>query len=485
MGTAPPAGRASAAGPFATIARLAVCVAPPAHVREYSGKSRLAQHPTRRCAAVRGETRPQCARRYRRALESNGRRGTPRVHLGHCSNARDARRAGPAVCHAHCAGGLLGCLGGHAGLLARPATTLAWHRHVCKHWRAEAPADRPFARLTPLRTFLSTSCAAPGAREAGPGDWPHGWQFHASRTRSLYFRDRVLLPTLEPAQQALLLSQSGPQAAAWLTAIPADRSTSLPPEVMQIALRRRLRLPLPLGPRICGQHGHGCRRRLDPWGDHALACTRSGLLARRAKLVEQAWLAVCREAVGAEGHVVPQQWLSHTSAPGVPTSDRRRLDLVVYGASPQGLALCCDATLVSPITGASAPHPRADHTPGIALRMAESRKRATYPELQRGGGQRLFVLAVEVGGRWKDDSQALVRQLVRVRALRAPPALRAAASSAWTRRWWGMLSTAVQHAVGGTALGAPVSKGAAGCEPALDHVLALAEPAGPSRLPLR
>ena len=69
----------------------------------------------------------------------------------------------------------------------------------------------------------------------------------------------------------------------------------------------------------------------------------------------------------------PRQWLSHTSAPGVPTTDRRRLDLVVYGASPQGLALCCDATLDSPITGASAPHPRADHTPGIALRMAESR----------------------------------------------------------------------------------------------------------------
>ena len=63
--------------------------------------------------------------------------------------------------------------------------------------------------------------------------------------------------------------------------------------------------PLPLGPGLCGQHGHGCRRRLNPWGDHALACTRSGLLARRAKLVEQAWLAVCREAVEAEGHVVP------------------------------------------------------------------------------------------------------------------------------------------------------------------------------------
>ena len=41
--------------------------------------------------------------------------------------------------------------------------------------------------------------------------------------------------------------------------------------------------------------------------------------------------------------------------------------------------------------------------------MAEGRKHATYPELQRGGGQRLFVLAVEVRGRWNADSQALVR----------------------------------------------------------------------------
>ena len=96
---------------------------------------------------------------------------------------------------------------------------------------------------------------------------------------------------------------------------------------------------------------------------------------------------------------------------GCRTRRRQESRRQTAGASPQDLALCCDATLVSPITGASAPHPRADHTPGIALRMAESRKRATYPELQRGGGQRLFVLAVEVGGRWNADSQALVRQL--------------------------------------------------------------------------
>ena len=49
---------------------------------------------------------------------------------------------------------------------------------------------------------------------------------------------------------------------------------------------------------------------------------------------------VAREAVGAEGQVVPQQWLAHTTATGVPADDRRRFDLVVSGATANGEALC-------------------------------------------------------------------------------------------------------------------------------------------------
>ena len=162
----------------------------------------------------------------------------------------------PALCAANDAANLLRSVG--------------WH---------ECPAWATLAHMT---------AQPPRAREAGPGDWPHGWH-----------------------------------AGAWLAAVPSGTATSLPQEVMQIALRRRLRLQLPLGPGCCGQEGHGCRRRLDPWGDHALARTRTGLLARRAKLVQRTWLAVCREAVGAEGHVVPQQRLAHTSVPGVPSTDRR------------------------------------------------------------------------------------------------------------------------------------------------------------------
>ena len=82
------------------------------------------------------------------------------------------------------------------------------------------------------------------------------------------------------------------------------------------------------------------------------------------RLVERAWIAVCFEVVGPEGHVVPQHWLTHTSAPNTVCAS-----IVVYGASQQGLALCCDATLVSPITRGRAA-PRAEQTAGVALQAA-------------------------------------------------------------------------------------------------------------------
>ena len=86
---------------------------------------------------------------------------------------------------------------------------------------------------------------------------------------------------------------------------------------------------------------------------------------------------------GAE--VVLQQWLVPTPAPGVQPQDRRRLDLIVYGATTRGGALCCDATLVSPLTRTGHPQPRAVQIDGAALQVAERRKQAAYPELTRGG----------------------------------------------------------------------------------------------------
>ena len=165
-------------------------------------------------------------------------------------------------------------------------------------------------------------------------------------------------PASPPAGQALLRSQAGPHASAWLTAIPSEEGATLTPNLMHIALRRRLRLPLPPAAQRCGQGAgrHGCGGALDPLGDHALACPRSGLLARRAHLLEHAWIRVAREAVGSEGRVVPQPWLAHTNL-ATAVDDRRRLDLLIHGATPRGEALACDVTLVSPLHPQWPAHP--------------------------------------------------------------------------------------------------------------------------------
>ena len=167
---------------------------------------------------------------------------------------------------------------------------------------------------------------------------------------------------------------------------------------MLIALRRRLRLPLPVAQGRCGAHGPGCGAAVDVYGDHYAACPRTGLLARRAKPLERAWIRVVREALGPEGQVVPQQWLVRTPAPGVDPDDRRRLDFVAYGATQLGEALCCDVTLVSPLARDGRPQPSSTTRDGAALAVAERRKRAAYPELLRRGPQRLCVLACETGG---------------------------------------------------------------------------------------
>ena len=317
-----------------------------------------------------------------------------------------------------------------------------------------------------------------------PGERSQGWQHHGSRACSTHFRETELLPALPPPAQAMLRSQSGPHAAAWLGAIPGEAGSALPPDRMLLAMRRRLRLPLPIAPHRCGAHGHGCGAAVDAFGDHHAACPRTGLLARRAKPLEHAWVRIAREAVGPEGQVVPQQWLARTSAPGVDSADRRRLDFVVYGATPLGEALCCDVTLVSPLTREGRAQPSAASRDGAAIAVAERRKRAAYPELLRPGPQRLCVLACEAGGRWSVESIRLVTQLVRLRAQRAPAALRLVARQGWLRRWWGFLSIAQQSTLAATLLGTPYVAGSLpGAQlPPLGDVLHDAAPPSPSLL---
>ncbi|CAE7943931.1 unnamed protein product [Symbiodinium sp. KB8] len=281
------------------------------------------------------------------------------------------------------ADGLVHELDGEPAQPCLRAAALAAHRLAEAGWEARPDWD---------------ACARGAGRPAVDGELGlgnPGWQRHAVLALHTSFRERVLLPTLTPAARAVLHSQSGPHAGMWLAAIPSDAASTLTPDLMHVALRRRLPLPL------TGRRSKSTPTATTTSPALAQACCHG--VASLSSDVERAWAQVAREAVGPEGRVVPQQWLAHTTAPQVRTDDRRRLDFVVYGATTTGEALCCDATLVSPLTRAGRPIHGAHARAGVALDAARRRKVARYPELTRGGPQRLVVLAAEVGGRWNDE----------------------------------------------------------------------------------
>ena len=161
------------------------------------------------------------------------------------------------------------------------------------------------------------------------GVWPHGWQKPAARVLNISYRERLLCSS-PPSSRALLRSQAGAHAGEWLRAIPTDEGTQLLPLDMQLALRRRLHLPLPLAASRCGGQGKpGCRALVDQFGDHRAACARSGLLARRAPILERAWVRVAREAVALVWRQMTDAgWTSASMArPGGVNSDVTRSSL--------------------------------------------------------------------------------------------------------------------------------------------------------------
>ena len=66
-----------------------------------------------------------------------------------------------------------------------------------------------------------------------------------------------MVSSLPSAVKVMLRSQAGPRAGAWLRAIPSDSNISFTPQYFILALRRRLRLRLPLTGARDGNHGIG------------------------------------------------------------------------------------------------------------------------------------------------------------------------------------------------------------------------------------
>ena len=280
-------------------------------------------------------------------------------------------------------------------------------------------------------------------QRAEPGEFRHGWQYHATSRRETYYREAVVMPRRDRPSQALLRSQAGRCAGEHLTVLPLNEELRWENAKLRALLLRRLRLPLDLDSRQCR-----CGRALDALGDHRAACSTCGVLKTRAVPLERMWARVGREA-GAR--VRTNAYLRNLNVLNVGPQDDRHLEVVASGlAAHHGAQVAVDATLVSPLTRDGKARPRAHWQDGAALLDARKDKAKTYPELQSSRRCRLVTAGMEVGGRWDEEAYEFLLELAYAKAEQAPAVLKSSATHSWLRRWTALLSKAAMDSFAST-----------------------------------
>ena len=199
--------------------------------------------------------------------------------------------------------------------------------------------------------------------------------------------------------------------------------TTYQPHIFRILLLRRLRLALPLSARRCR-----CRRILDPLGDHRSACAQAGVFRSRGVPLEKAAARVCREACA---RVTTNTRLMDLNIDNIQRQDDRRIEVIANGLPPWGgVQLAIDTSLVSPSTRASEPRSRAGRYAGAPVQDARRAKERTYPECLQARRCKLVVLAIEVGGRWSQETTTFPRLLAQAKARTIPARLKASFTNA-------------------------------------------------------
>ena len=294
--------------------------------------------------------------------------------------------------------------------------------------------------------FREPDFKPPQPEAAEPGEWKHGWQYHACAARDSHFAAHAHLPPLHPSLRCLRSSQSGPCASRHFTVMPSSRDTTFTADRFRTLLLVRLRRPLGLALRRCR-----CGAVLDPFGEHRSACARVGVLGTRGVAAEVTAARICREG----GPRVRENQLLRDLNVAVPASDTRRIEVIANGLPLYGgVQLAIDTTVVSALTGAGAPR---GQRPGQALSEARRAKERRYPELACGDRCRLVVWGFEVGGRWSKETVDFLWCLAEHKAESSPKLLRKSAQLLFFQRWTGLLACAVQGAYAASLLEEPLA----------------------------
>ena len=89
----------------------------------------------------------------------------------------------------------------------------------------------------------------------------------------------------------------------------------------------------------------------------------------------------------------------------------------------------------------------ADHDGACLDKKDRDAYQRDYPDISQSPHARLLSLSVEPYGRWGRDCLRLVRELSAHKGSQHPEILRISVAQVYSRRWWGILSAAVQKSI--------------------------------------
>ena len=108
---------------------------------------------------------------------------------------------------------------------------------------------------------------------------------------------------------------------------------------------------------------------------------------------------------------------------------------VSFGSECWGCTGCCGCHPSSPCAAQESHTQTLQTSTGQCCNKLGGDKETTYPELVRSGRCRLVVLAMEMGGRWSEETVSVIHQLAIARAREVLSYMSHQVALAWERRW--------------------------------------------------
>ena len=155
---------------------------------------------------------------------------------------RSAARTAPAACWASWADAL--------EMLSHRLPTLT--EQFLGQLEAEPAGEGCLVQLCgATRVELKDGLRPPQPVSSEPGEWQHGWQYHASSSLEHHFMETVIIAQSDAADQAHLRSHGGPGASEVLCGAPVAPEFKFEPQLFRALVLERLKLPLDVTDASC------------------------------------------------------------------------------------------------------------------------------------------------------------------------------------------------------------------------------------------